>query len=315
MLTFSICISNYNYGNFLKMAIDSCLMQDNKLLKEIIIVDDGSSDNSIEILDDYKNQYPHLIKVLRQKNQGQLSAIKTGIKHASGKIILLLDSDDKYLNAEYLNELEQLYTRKKHIDMLFSTVIVYRNKNELNAFEPSKIEDFDLGKTVFISQKSDCWIGRPTSCISATKDCLQRILDIPDIFDKDWITRADDVIVYGASILGFYKYFYNKQSVAYLIHDSNNFCQKEIKAKDEKIYNDNCKKMQEYYRKQTNLCRKNILAGLLAEYKSKRHFKSKKINEKYTKAFMKINILCCLFSIFELIKTYKHREPVDSVFL
>lgn len=85
----SIIISSYNYGRFLKECIDSALNQ-TYLQIEVIVVDDGSTDNSCEIIAGYENK---ILKIFQQ-NCGQASAFNNGFKASRGDIICFLDSDD-----------------------------------------------------------------------------------------------------------------------------------------------------------------------------------------------------------------------------
>lgn len=88
----SIIINNYNYGRFLCSAIDSALNQTYSNT-EVIVVDDGSTDNSREFITSYGKQ---IIPVLKE-NGGQASAFNAGFAASSGEIICLLDSDDIFL--------------------------------------------------------------------------------------------------------------------------------------------------------------------------------------------------------------------------
>ena len=83
---------------------------------QAICVDDGSPDNSIEILSNYAEKYGN-IKVVQQKNRGLSSARNTGIKYASGEYLHFLDSDD----TVKINTYEELYKKAKenNLDMLF----------------------------------------------------------------------------------------------------------------------------------------------------------------------------------------------------
>ncbi|NEQ81807.1 MAG: glycosyltransferase [Moorea sp. SIO2I5] len=87
----SVIINNYNYGAFLKQAIDSVLEQTYKNV-ELIVVDDGSTDNSKEIIESYGND----IIAIFQRNAGQGAALNTGITRSQGQIVCLLDSDDYF---------------------------------------------------------------------------------------------------------------------------------------------------------------------------------------------------------------------------
>lgn len=85
----SIIVNNFNYGRFLRDAIDSALNQDYPR-SEVIVVDDGSTDDSREIIADYGSR----IKPVLKPNGGQASALNAGFAASRGDIILFLDADD-----------------------------------------------------------------------------------------------------------------------------------------------------------------------------------------------------------------------------
>ena len=88
----SIVISNYNYGRFLGEAIDSALNQTYPHT-EVIVVDDGSTDNSREIIESYGDR---IIAVLKD-NGGQASACNAGFRASRGEVVIFLDADDVLL--------------------------------------------------------------------------------------------------------------------------------------------------------------------------------------------------------------------------
>ena len=85
----SIIINNYNYGRFLAAAIDSALGQE-QVNTEVIVVDDGSTDNSREII----QQYGNLCTTISQKNGGQGAAYNAGFAASKGDFVCFLDADD-----------------------------------------------------------------------------------------------------------------------------------------------------------------------------------------------------------------------------
>lgn len=95
----SIIVPIYNAGTYLKESIDSLLKQTYRNL-EIILVDDGSTDNSAEIANSFTNDNVHLI---RQPNSGASIARNTGLKHATGEFIQFMDADD-YLSVDKIEK-------------------------------------------------------------------------------------------------------------------------------------------------------------------------------------------------------------------
>lgn len=116
-MKFSVVIANYNYGHMLSRAIDSVLNQTVPDI-EIIVVDDGSTDNSKEVI----AGYPSKIKAFFQKNSGQSTAYNRGAAAASGDYILFLDADDELLPGAF-----ELFSKSLHrhpdIDYLYAGYI------------------------------------------------------------------------------------------------------------------------------------------------------------------------------------------------
>jgi glycosyltransferase involved in cell wall biosynthesis len=94
----SIVINNYNYARFLSQAIESALGQAYRDT-EVIVIDDGSTDNSAEVIKSYGNR---IIPVFKN-NSGQSSCYSRGFEVASGDLVLFLDADD-YLHSHCISE-------------------------------------------------------------------------------------------------------------------------------------------------------------------------------------------------------------------
>ncbi|MEL6961306.1 MAG: glycosyltransferase [Pseudomonadota bacterium] len=86
----SVVVSSYNYGRYLREAIDSALALRCDPL-QVIVVDDGSTDDSIDIIKSYGSR----IETLFQKNQGQVASCTAGLKLCHNDIVIFLDSDDR----------------------------------------------------------------------------------------------------------------------------------------------------------------------------------------------------------------------------
>lgn len=113
---FSVVIPTYNSEKTIKTTIDSIINQTRAdLIEEIIIVDDGSIDNTVNLLNEIKSSCKINIVIIKQKNSGPSKARNVGIKSAKGEWIALLDSDDKWTldkiekQAEIINNNNNIY--------------------------------------------------------------------------------------------------------------------------------------------------------------------------------------------------------------
>lgn len=105
----SIIIDNYNYGRFLAEAINSAINQTYPNI-EIIVVDDGSTDNSPDIIKSYQDQVIPILK----SNGGQASAFNAGFAVSQGEIICFLDSDDIFF-PEKVEKIVNIFMKHKEI--------------------------------------------------------------------------------------------------------------------------------------------------------------------------------------------------------
>ena len=104
----SIIIPVYNVEKYLSRCLESVINQSYKNI-EIIIVNDGSTDNSFDICNKYKKKDKRVI-LIDQNNQGLSGARNTGLKHATGEYICFIDSDD-YVEKDYVEYLYKLIVK------------------------------------------------------------------------------------------------------------------------------------------------------------------------------------------------------------
>lgn len=110
----SIVVVNYNYGHFLPVTIASCLAQSYTNM-EIIVVDDGSTDTSKDIILGFGDQ---IISVLRH-NRGHAAALNAGFAASSGDIVCLLDADDLFL-PERAERVAELFASDPKVGWVFT---------------------------------------------------------------------------------------------------------------------------------------------------------------------------------------------------
>ncbi|MEH2284444.1 MAG: glycosyltransferase [Nostoc sp.] len=216
----SCLINNYNYAEFLSEAIDSALNQTLKF-DEIIIVDDASTDNSAEVINKF-TQVANVKCILKEKNQGQLSSFNEGFLAATGDILFFLDADDIY-EPQYLETALNFYNRRSECDFIFCA---YKKFGAVEGTFQSDAVDLDLGYSVIRTLYNGEWIGSITSTLSIRREIVRKFLPIPNI--EDWRVRADDCLVWGASLVGAKKFYMSKPLVMYRIHDNNQYHNKKF---------------------------------------------------------------------------------------
>ncbi len=124
MKLLSVVIPCYNSQDYMRCCIESLLPGGDHV--EILIVNDGSSDRTGEIAEEYAAKYPAIIKPIHQANGGHGEAVNAGIRHASGLYLKVVDSDDWVDTRAYLKilaALERFAARQQPIDLLISNFV------------------------------------------------------------------------------------------------------------------------------------------------------------------------------------------------
>jgi hypothetical protein len=216
--TFSIVIVNYNYAHFIEQAIKSALNQNySSELFEVIVVDDGSTDNSLKIIKKFSKQLN--LKIISQKNSGQASAYAAGIKAAKNDWICLLDSDD-YYKPEKLNVLND-YLNQHQSDCLFvcsDVDIHYENINKVdNVFTKKTIKADSLN----VDQSDGYnYFSNPGGQLYR-RDLILSICNLLNY--NDWIQGADVPLSWGALFIAGKVNYLHASLAVYRVHDKNHF--------------------------------------------------------------------------------------------
>ncbi|MGB2622840.1 MAG: glycosyltransferase [Candidatus Acidiferrum sp.] len=169
----TVLIDTYNYGHFIEEAIDSVLAQDFPTEEmEVVIVDDGSTDDTAERVGKYGSR----VQYFRKKNGGQGSAVNFGVEKARGEFIALLDGDDYWLPGKLSRVVQEFEANP-------GTSMVHHRMRELDS------RTGELRDGQFVSQSGNIAATaesvltfNPTSMSSLAfrKAILEKVLPIPE---------------------------------------------------------------------------------------------------------------------------------------
>lgn len=127
-IKFSIIIPVYNVEKYLNECVDSVINQTYKNM-EIILVDDGSTDNSPRICDSYAEK-DNRIRVIHKENGGLSSARNAGIRNMTGNYVLFIDSDDFWDSNRVIEDISNIVGKKNADIVCFGYKEYYESKNE-----------------------------------------------------------------------------------------------------------------------------------------------------------------------------------------
>jgi glycosyltransferase involved in cell wall biosynthesis len=199
----TILINNFNYGRFLRQAIDSAIDQTYKNI-EIVVVDDGSTDDSREIIASYGSRVVPILK----ENGGQASAFNAGIAASRGEIVCILDSDDTF----YPEKVERVLEAADPDSVLYHRLQVDPGPGLMPKDAIQIMPDaYEYARRYrFVP-----YMGAPSSGIVLGRNLALRLFPIPPVRSS-----ADDFVVRGASLIGHVKAIPDVLG-AYRVHGGN----------------------------------------------------------------------------------------------
>ena len=212
----SVIMPCYNGEKFIGKAIESVINQTYQNW-ELIIVDDGSTDNSKKIIDHYLSDR-RIIYIRHIRNKGIPVTRNTGINASHGDFIALLDQDDKWVPNKLDLQIDRFYISKPEIGLVFGNInridsygnIIHRAKNIKINFET--INQRNLIRHLFLN----CFI--PSITVMIKRKCIKEV----GAFDEDILWGGDDYDLW-LRIISKFEITYINQVLAIRREHGNNY--------------------------------------------------------------------------------------------
>ncbi len=188
----SVIIDNFNYARFIRAAIDSALAQTYAPI-EVIVVDDGSTDNSRDVISSYSSRVSAVFK----SNGGHASAFNAGFRASRGSIVIFLDADDALLPTAVEEVVRAWHPGSAKAQFVLAHVDA--DGHALGAivpFSPAQMLDGDIRASIL---DAGGYVGVPTSGNAFARTVLDRILPLSE---SQWRQAADTSLEIIAPFLG-----------------------------------------------------------------------------------------------------------------
>jgi glycosyltransferase involved in cell wall biosynthesis len=206
----TVLVDTYNSGHFIEETIDSVLAQDFPLEQmEILVVDDGSTDDTAERVRKYGNRIQYFCK----PNGGQASTFNFGIARARGEIIAFLDGDDYWLPGKLRRVVDEL---EKHPE----AGMVYHNFFCKRGPSPDQLPFNGLaGVSGFLADNRKSLLGYnlyPTATLAFRRSVLERLLPVPESLIVQADAHLSACVIFVAPIV-----YIDQPLTVYRVHSDN----------------------------------------------------------------------------------------------
>lgn len=261
-----IClINNFNYSKYLRQCLDSVFHQTTPF-DRVIIVDDGSTDNSAEIIRSYQSQHRNLTPIFKE-NGGQLSTLNAAVNLVSqNSQIFLLDADDIY-PPDYLQLIIEKCNNQHH-DFTYCIEKFFANE-EIATITTACAGDRKnevFPKSSALARGLRRWIGNATTCITISGALFKELLSYP--VQDDFRIRADDALIFSSSIVGAKKIFFPSLQIGYRTHVNNSYHNARLSADKIRSHDAAVERLFSWYCAKYSLNIRPSLAEVLAEYET-----------------------------------------------
>lgn len=233
----SVVLSNYNGQVYLAEAIDSVLNQTYKNY-EVILIDDGSTDNSRAVLNKYKG-HERVVLHFAEKNGGQCAGFNKGVELARGEWISFMDSDDLWFENK-LEEVSKAIEKNQDCALIQHNLYIMRGEKPTQMKFTQELNEGDLYKEFLETERVISFI--PTAGLTFRKEVLKKVVPIPQAFRvcaDGFMTRTS--MLYGEVVA------INKSLGYYRVHENNNTFANEKFSNEKYLKNLLLPELRKYY--------------------------------------------------------------------
>ncbi len=175
----SIITPNYNYASYIGETVESVAGQDYEHI-EHIIVDDGSTDNSVEVIRTLASKYPGKVRLIRQENKGQTAALNNALKNTTGDIIGWINSDDTFCPGVF-KQIAALFREDDELEIVYGDYNVIDPSGRFKyRFKELKFNHFMasiIGYGVVLASNSIFWRRQLTEKVGYFDEYFQYCMD------------------------------------------------------------------------------------------------------------------------------------------
>jgi glycosyltransferase involved in cell wall biosynthesis len=219
----TVLIDTYNYGQFIEEAVESVLAQEfPREQREILVVDDGSTDDTAERLE----KYGDTIRYIRKLNAGQASAFNVGFAKARGEIVATLDADDLWL-PQKLQRVCETFAKNPDAGMVYHRTYMWRGGEEVQA------DSHFCEVSGRIPESRVSLLSYPmvaTSCLAFRRSALNKLLPVPEVLRSQADAYLTALVIFVAPIAALPEFL-----AKYRVHGANLFHISEDRPPRERI--------------------------------------------------------------------------------
>ncbi|MCM8800232.1 MAG: glycosyltransferase, partial [Candidatus Omnitrophica bacterium] len=207
----SFVVPSYNYGRYLKDCLESILNQEGNYKFEIIVIDDGSTDNTQQVLSNYSDKRLRIIR--HPKNLGHIATINEGLLGTKGEFIARIDPDDRYRPYFLLTVLEKFF-QFPDVGLVYGDACLINEDGKITVESCDYIhKGKDFKGNEFIKLLKDNFICSPA--VIARREAWLKTLPVPkNLAFHDWYFTLMMARRYDF-------YYVNKVIAEYRVHPDN----------------------------------------------------------------------------------------------